>query len=53
MNIAIIGAGNSGGALAKSRVRTGHSVTLTSKDPSHAEAKATASVQSASARSSA
>ena len=53
MKIAIIGAGNVGGALAKSSVRAGHSVTLTSKDPSHAEAKATAWVQSASACSSA
>jgi len=40
MNIAIIGAGNVGGALAKSSVRAGHTVTLSAKDPSHAEAKA-------------
>src|SRR3989442_4023030 len=40
MNIAIIGAGNVGGALAKSSVRAGHSVTLSAKDPAHAEAKA-------------
>ena len=40
MNIAIIGAGNVGGALAKSSVRAGHKVTLTAKDPAHAEAKA-------------
>ena len=40
MKIAIIGAGNVGGALAKSSVRAGHSVTLSAKDPAHAEAKA-------------
>jgi len=40
MNIAIIGSGNVGGALAKSSVKAGHTVTLTSKDPAHAEAKA-------------
>ena len=40
MNIAIIGAGNVGGALAKSSVRAGHAVTLSAKDPAHAEAKA-------------
>src|SRR3989442_9054921 len=40
MNIAIIGAGNVGGALAKSSVRAGHTVTLSAKDPAHAEAKA-------------
>jgi len=40
MNIAIIGAGNVGGALAKSSVRAGHKVMLTAKDPAHAEAKA-------------
>ena len=40
MNIAIIGAGNVGGALAGSSVRAGHTVTLSSKTPAHAEAKA-------------
>lgn len=40
MNIAIIGSGNVGGALAKGSVKAGHTVTLTSKDPAHAEAKA-------------
>jgi Trk K+ transport system NAD-binding subunit len=39
MKIAIIRAGNVGGTLAKSSVRAGHTVILTSKDPSHAEAK--------------
>src|SRR5947207_12693797 len=40
MNIAIIGAGNVGGALATSSVRAGHKVTLSAKDPAHADAKA-------------
>src|SRR5439155_5611217 len=40
MNIAIIGAGNVGGALAGSSVRAGHKVTLSAKDPAHADAKA-------------
>ena len=40
MKIGIVGSGNVGGALAKSAVRAGHSVTLSAKDPSHAEAKA-------------
>lgn len=40
MSIAIIGAGNVGGALAKSSVRAGHKVTLTAKNPAHADAKA-------------
>ena len=40
MNIAIIGSGNVGGALARSSVRAGHKVTLSARDPSHAEAKA-------------
>jgi predicted dinucleotide-binding enzyme len=40
MNIAIIGAGNVGGALAASSVRAGHTVTLSAKDPAHANAKA-------------
>lgn len=40
MRIAIIGSGNVGGALAKGSVRAGHTVTLSAKDPSHAEAKA-------------
>jgi len=40
MKIAIIGAGNVGGALASSSVRAGHTVTLSAKDPAHADAKA-------------
>jgi len=40
MNIAIIGAGNVGGALATSSMRAGHKVTIAAKDPAHAEAKA-------------
>jgi len=36
MDIAIIGAGNVGSALATSFVRAGHSVTVTSRDPEHA-----------------
>ena len=40
MNIAIIGAGNVGGALAASTVRAGHKVTLSAKNPAHADAKA-------------
>ena len=40
MKIGIVGSGNVGGALAKSSVRAGHQVTLSAKDPSHAEAKA-------------
>jgi 8-hydroxy-5-deazaflavin:NADPH oxidoreductase len=40
VNIAIIGAGNVGGALAGSSVRAGHKVTLSAKDPTHASAKA-------------
>jgi NADPH-dependent F420 reductase len=40
MKIAIIGAGNVGGALASSSVRAGHAVTLSSKNPAHADAKA-------------
>ena len=38
MNIAIIGAGKVGGALAGSTVRAGHTVTLSAKNPTHAEA---------------
>ena len=43
MQIAIIGAGNVGKALAKSGVRAGHKVTLSASKPEHAEeaAKAT------------
>jgi 8-hydroxy-5-deazaflavin:NADPH oxidoreductase len=37
MNIAIIGVGNVGGALAGSATKAGHRVTLASQDPSHAE----------------
>src|SRR5438477_9235641 len=40
MNVAIIGAGNVGGALAASTVRAGHKVTLSAKNPAHADAKA-------------
>ena len=40
MNIAIIGAGKVGGALAGSTVRAGHTVTLSAKNPTHAEASA-------------
>jgi 8-hydroxy-5-deazaflavin:NADPH oxidoreductase len=40
VNIAIIGAGNVGSALAASSVRAGHNVTLSAKDPAHADAKA-------------
>src|ERR1700693_871300 len=43
MQIAIIGAGNVGRALAKSGIRAGHKVTLSASNPEHAEeaAKAT------------
>jgi 8-hydroxy-5-deazaflavin:NADPH oxidoreductase len=40
MKVAIIGAGNVGKALATSINRAGHDVTLTSKDPEHAQAAA-------------
>ncbi len=40
MKIAIIGAGNVGGALASSLTRAGHDVTVTSRDPEHARAVA-------------
>src|SRR3989442_15827358 len=42
MEIAIIGAGNVGKALAKSGVRAGHKVTLSSANPEHAEEAARA-----------
>ena len=42
MNIAIIGAGNVGRALAVSFTRSGHSVSITSRDPAEAGAVATA-----------
>ena len=42
MEIAIIGAGNVGKALAKSAVRAGHKVTLSSANPEHAEEAARA-----------
>jgi NADPH-dependent F420 reductase len=42
MNIAIIGAGNVGRALATSFTRSGHSVVVTSRDPAEAGAVATA-----------
>jgi hypothetical protein len=38
MNVAIIGSGNVGGALARSLARAGHSITITSTTPSEAEA---------------
>jgi predicted dinucleotide-binding enzyme len=37
MDIAIIGVGNVGGALAGSAIKAGHRVTLASQDPSHAQ----------------
>ncbi|MFL5674920.1 MAG: NADPH-dependent F420 reductase [Chloroflexota bacterium] len=43
MDIAIIGAGNVGGALATAFVRAGHTVTITSRDVEHARAAADAS----------
>lgn len=52
MKVAIIGSGNVGKALASSSKRAGHSVTLSSKDPSHAEAAASA-IGTKSARSNA
>src|SRR5438093_6001637 len=42
MEIAIIGAGNVGKALAKSAVRAGHKVTLSAANPEHAEEAARA-----------
>jgi len=42
MDIAIIGAGNVGKALAKSALKAGHSVTLSAKHPDHAAAAAKA-----------
>jgi len=42
MDIAIIGAGNVGRALATSFVRAGHSVTIASRDPEHAGSVAAA-----------
>lgn len=42
MNIAIIGAGYVGRALAGSSVRAGHTVTISSTDPDHAQAVARA-----------
>ncbi|HKW78095.1 MAG TPA: NAD(P)-binding domain-containing protein [Candidatus Limnocylindria bacterium] len=42
MKIGIVGSGNVGGALAKASVRAGHTVTIGSRDPSHAKAKADA-----------
>jgi predicted dinucleotide-binding enzyme len=42
MDIAIIGAGNVGRALATSFVRAGHSVTIASRDPEHARSVAAA-----------
>jgi 8-hydroxy-5-deazaflavin:NADPH oxidoreductase len=43
MNVAIIGAGNVGRALAASFTRRGHTVTIASHDPEHAAAAAAAS----------
>jgi 8-hydroxy-5-deazaflavin:NADPH oxidoreductase len=50
MNIAIIGSGNVGKALAKSGIRAGHSVTLSASNPDHAAeaAKATGARAAAS-----
>jgi NADPH-dependent F420 reductase len=42
MDIAIIGAGNVGSALASTFVRAGHTVALTSRDPGHAASVAAA-----------
>jgi 8-hydroxy-5-deazaflavin:NADPH oxidoreductase len=42
MNVAIIGAGNVGRALAASFTRAGHTVTFSSRDPEHAAAAAAA-----------
>ena len=42
MQIAIIGAGNVGTALASALVRAGHKVTITARDPKHATASAKA-----------
>ena len=42
MNVAIIGTGNVGRALAASFTRAGHTVTLASRDPEHAAAAAAA-----------
>ena len=42
MDIAIIGAGNVGRALATSFVRAGHAVTIASRDPEHARSVGTA-----------
>jgi NADPH-dependent F420 reductase len=42
MNVAIIGAGNVGRALATSFTRQGHTVVIASRDPEHAAAAATA-----------
>jgi 8-hydroxy-5-deazaflavin:NADPH oxidoreductase len=47
MNIAIIGAGNVGRALATSFTKAGHSVTIASRDPKHAGAAAAAAAASA------
>jgi NADPH-dependent F420 reductase len=47
MNIAIIGAGNVGRALATAFTRAGHAVTFSSQDPEHAAAAATATGASA------
>src|SRR5205085_2180763 len=40
MNVTIIGSGNVGSALAEALVNAGHRVTVTAKDPSHADALA-------------
>src|SRR2546428_6088038 len=40
MKLGIVGSGHAGGVLAKASVRAGHQVTLSAKDPSHAQAKA-------------
>jgi NADPH-dependent F420 reductase len=42
MDIAIIGSGNVGSALARALTRSGHTVTITARDPEHAEGAAQA-----------
>ena len=50
MNVAIIGTGNVGRALAASFTRAGHTVTLASRDPEHAAAAAAATGARTTAR---
>lgn len=49
MQVAIIGAGNVGSALAKAAVAAGHSVTVAAVDPAHADAAAAAAGATAAA----